>query len=120
MCAKTVVADSSSAKPDASRFRRATELRGCSRVRLSITAALSAPSKRTSGDGFIAAPAVNRVRRASDQRQTHAYGNDKLACGYRRPSADQALHFAFNRRPQRDRLTLAIADVGLLKARCCS
>lgn len=55
--------------------------------------ALEAPT----GDGYIAALVVNRVRGVSDQRAAQAYRDDSLACGYRWPSADQALHYALNR-----------------------
>lgn len=55
--------------------------------------ALEAPT----GDGYIAALVVNRVRGMQQSRHTQAFRDDSLACGYRWPSADQALHYALNR-----------------------
>jgi hypothetical protein len=55
--------------------------------------ALEAPT----GDGYIAALVVNRVRGVPDTRQAQAFRDDSLACGYRWPSADQAMHYALNR-----------------------
>lgn len=55
--------------------------------------ALEAPS----GDGYIAALVVNRVRGVPAARQAQAYRDDSLACGYRWPSAEAALHYALNR-----------------------
>jgi hypothetical protein len=55
--------------------------------------ALEAPT----GGGYIAALVVNRVRGVSDRLEAQAYRDDSLACGYRWPSADQALHYALNR-----------------------
>lgn len=55
--------------------------------------ALEAPQGQ---QGYIAALIVNRVRGAQGPN-TEAYRDDSLACGYRWPSADQALHYALNR-----------------------
>ncbi len=55
--------------------------------------ALEAPT----GDGYIAALVVNRVRGVVNARHAQAYRDDSLACGYRWPSAEQALHYALNR-----------------------
>lgn len=54
--------------------------------------ALDAPR----GDGYIAALVVRRVR-GEPAAQREAYRDDSLACGYRWPSADEALHYATNR-----------------------
>jgi hypothetical protein len=48
------------------------------------------------GDGYIAAVVVNRVHGAGG-RQREAFRDDSLACGYRWPSADEALHYALTR-----------------------
>jgi hypothetical protein len=55
--------------------------------------ALEAPA----GDGYIAALVVNRIRGVAGARQAQAFRDDSLACGYRWPSADQAMHYALNR-----------------------
>jgi hypothetical protein len=58
--------------------------------------ALEAPK----GDGYIAALVVNRVQgvqAASVARPREAFRDDSLACGYRWPSADQAIQYAMNR-----------------------
>jgi hypothetical protein len=48
------------------------------------------------GDGYIAALVVNRVRGAQPGRH-EAFRDDSLACGYRWPSADEAIHYAMSR-----------------------
>ena len=48
------------------------------------------------GDGYIAALVVNRVRGAAPAPR-EAFRDDSLACGYRWPSADEAIHYAMNR-----------------------
>ena len=48
------------------------------------------------GDGYIAAVVVNREHGATGPRR-EAFRDDSLACGYRWPSADEALHYAKNR-----------------------
>lgn len=58
--------------------------------------ALEAPR----GDGYIAALVVSRVQglqAASVSRPREAFRDDSLACGYRWPSADQAIQYAMNR-----------------------
>ncbi len=55
--------------------------------------ALEAPT----GDGYIAALVVNRIRGVHNARPAQAFRDDSLACGYRWDSADQALHYALNR-----------------------
>ena len=58
--------------------------------------ALEAPK----GDGYIAALVVNRVQgaqAASVARPREAFRDDSLACGYRWPSAEQAIQYAKNR-----------------------
>ena len=55
--------------------------------------ALEAPR----GDGYIAAVVVNRVRGAAPSKNREAFRDDSLACGYRWPSADEALQYAMNR-----------------------
>jgi hypothetical protein len=54
--------------------------------------ALEAPR----GDGYIAAVVVNRVRGAVPP-QREAFRDDSLACGYRWPSADEAISYAMTR-----------------------
>jgi hypothetical protein len=54
--------------------------------------ALEAPR----GDGYIAAVVVNRVR-GSVPPQREAFRDDSLACGYRWPSADEAISYAMTR-----------------------
>jgi hypothetical protein len=49
------------------------------------------------GGGYIAALVVNRIHGVQNPRQAQAFRDDSLACGYRWPSADQALHYALNR-----------------------
>jgi hypothetical protein len=53
--------------------------------------ALEAPR----GDGYIAALVVDRVQGARVLR--NAFRDDSLACGYRWPSPDEAMHYAINR-----------------------
>ena len=48
------------------------------------------------GDGYIAALVVSRVRGSTPAPRV-AYRDDSLACGYRWPSADEAIHYALNR-----------------------
>ena len=48
------------------------------------------------GDGYIAAVVVNRVRGAEGKHR-EAFRDDSLACGYRWPSPDEALHYALTR-----------------------
>ncbi len=57
--------------------------------------ALEAPR----GDGFIAALVVSRVRNVQgrEARNSEAFRDDSLACGYRWPSAEEAIHYAMNR-----------------------
>ena len=54
--------------------------------------ALEAPR----GGGFIAALVVNRVHNVKGTRR-EAFRDDSLACGYRWPSADEAIQYAMNR-----------------------
>ena len=54
--------------------------------------ALDAPR----GDGYIAALVVRRAQGASE-RQREAFRDESLACGYRWPSADEALRYALTR-----------------------
>ena len=54
--------------------------------------ALDAPR----GSGYIAAVVVNRVR-GIVTRHREAFRDESLACGYRWPSPDEALHYALNR-----------------------
>lgn len=54
--------------------------------------ALEAPR----GDGYIAAVVVNRVR-GTEGKNREAFRDDSLACGYRWPSPDEALHYALTR-----------------------
>ena len=54
--------------------------------------ALEAPR----GDGYIAAVVVNRVRGATSSNR-EAFRDDSLACGYRWPNPDEALHYALTR-----------------------
>ena len=54
--------------------------------------ALEAPR----GDGYIAALVVNRVR-GDGAVPLEAYRDHSLACGYRWPSPDEAMHYAMNR-----------------------
>lgn len=49
----------------------------------------------TRGDGWIAAVVVSRV--VGTPRQREAWRDDSLACGYRWPSADEAIRYAMNR-----------------------
>jgi hypothetical protein len=51
--------------------------------------ALEAPR----GDGYIAALIVNRLR-GPQGRSTEAFRDESLACGYRWPTADEALAYA--------------------------
>jgi hypothetical protein len=53
----------------------------------------------TRGDGWIAAVVVNRVNGApsAQGRQAEAWRDDSLACGYRWPSPNAAIHYAMNR-----------------------
>ena len=53
--------------------------------------ALEAPR----GDGYIAAVVVSRVQGAQAVRE--AWRDDSLACGYRWPSAGDALNYALER-----------------------
>ncbi len=55
--------------------------------------ALEAPK----GDGYIAALVVNRVRGEVSAQSREAFRDDSLACGYRWPSPDEAIHYALNR-----------------------
>ena len=57
--------------------------------------ALEAPR----GDGYIAAVVVDRVRgeTVAHNRKREAYRDDSLACGYRWPSPDEAIHYAMTR-----------------------
>jgi len=48
------------------------------------------------GDGYIAAVVVKRVRGAVGSNR-EAFRDDSLACGYRWPSADEAISYAMNR-----------------------
>ena len=50
----------------------------------------------TRGDGYMAALIVNRVRGATG-KHPEAFRDDSLACGYRWPSPDEAMHYAMNR-----------------------
>jgi hypothetical protein len=52
------------------------------------------------GEGYIAALVVSRVhglQAASAAKPREAFRDDSLACGYRWPSADQAIQYAMNR-----------------------
>jgi hypothetical protein len=49
------------------------------------------------GDGYIAALIVDRVRGELAGRRREAYRDESLACGYRWPSPDEAIHYALNR-----------------------
>ena len=49
------------------------------------------------GDGYIAALIVDRVRGEAAGRRREAFRDDSLACGYRWPSPDEAIHYALNR-----------------------
>jgi hypothetical protein len=49
------------------------------------------------GDGYIAALVVDRVRGEAPGRRREAYRDESLACGYRWPSPDEAIHYALNR-----------------------
>ncbi|MBK9136921.1 MAG: hypothetical protein IPM15_21845 [Betaproteobacteria bacterium] len=58
--------------------------------------ALDAPR----GDGFIAAVVVSLLlgdAEAAGPRTREVWRDDSLACGYRWPTADAALHYAKNR-----------------------
>lgn len=55
--------------------------------------ALEAPQ----GAGYIAAVVVDRIRGEAAGRRREAFRDDSLACGYRWPSADEAMHYALNR-----------------------
>ena len=48
------------------------------------------------GDGYIAALIVNRERGAV-ARHSEAYRDESVACGYRWPSPDEAIHYALTR-----------------------
>ena len=50
----------------------------------------------TRGDGYIAVVVVKRLQGGSVDAGV-AFRDDSLACGYRWPSADEALHYAMNR-----------------------
>lgn len=50
----------------------------------------------TRGDGYIAAMVVKRVQSGAVDAGV-AFRDDSLACGYRWPSADEALQYAMNR-----------------------
>ena len=49
------------------------------------------------GDGYIAALIVDRVRGEAAGRRREAFRDESLACGYRWPSPDEAMHYAMNR-----------------------
>ena len=49
------------------------------------------------GDGYIAALIVDRVRGEAAGRRREAFRDESLACGYRWPSPDEAIHYALNR-----------------------
>ncbi len=49
------------------------------------------------GDGYIAALIVDRVRGELQGRRREAFRDESLACGYRWPSPDEAIHYALNR-----------------------
>ena len=51
------------------------------------------------GDGYIAAGVVDRVRGevAPSSRRREAFRDESLACGYRWPSPDEAIHYAMTR-----------------------
>ena len=51
----------------------------------------------TRGDGYIAALVVNRVHGEPVPKAREAFRDDSLACGYRWPSAEQAIQYAMNR-----------------------
>lgn len=53
--------------------------------------ALEAPK----GDGYIAAIVVDRI--GGERVGRHAFRDESLACGYRWPSLDEAMHYAMNR-----------------------
>jgi hypothetical protein len=48
------------------------------------------------GEGYMAALIVNRVR-GPVGKHPEAFRDDSLACGYRWPSPDEAMHYAMNR-----------------------
>lgn len=48
------------------------------------------------GDGYMAALIVNRARCAPGALR-EAFRDDSLACGYRWPTAEEAIHYAMNR-----------------------
>ena len=50
----------------------------------------------TRGDGYIAALVVKRMKSGAVDAGI-AFRDDSLACGYRWPSADEAIHYAMNR-----------------------
>lgn len=50
----------------------------------------------TRGDGYIAAVVVKRLQGGPVDAGV-AFRDDSLACGYRWPSADEALHYAMTR-----------------------
>lgn len=49
------------------------------------------------GGGYIAALIVDRVRGEAAGRRREAFRDESLACGYRWPSPDEAIHYALNR-----------------------
>ena len=49
------------------------------------------------GDGYIAALIVDRVRGEAAGRRREAFRDESLACGYRWPSPDEAIHYALTR-----------------------
>jgi hypothetical protein len=49
-------------------------------------------------DGYIAAVVVDRVRgEVASGRRREAFRDESLACGYRWPSPDEAIHYALSR-----------------------
>ncbi len=50
----------------------------------------------TSGDGYIAAMVLKRMQGGAIDAGV-AFRDDSLACGYRWPSAEEALQYAMNR-----------------------
>lgn len=55
--------------------------------------ALEAPR----GGGFIAAVVVSRLQAGAAAKANEVWRDDSLACGYRWPTAQAALHYAKNR-----------------------
>lgn len=64
----------------------------------------------TRGDGYIAAMVVKRLGSGAGMAG-EAFRDDSLACGYRWPSADDAIHYDLNRARQRIRQAFAFADL---------